>query len=352
MEWLSSVRKQAAAAVDSALHSEAAERARELAAQAKQQAAALAKEASAKAQEVAKEALGEAEKSLAGLRQGQAAGRAADPGALGITPELLQFVRSLTYSTFSDYPLDSLDLPPDPAAAKLTPWQEGHARAVLEQVQQLQDLRFVLCPKVMDEHVFWLIYFTLCRRYLPEQAQERAQHCAGAGAAPQQPPQQPPPPPPQPAPPRAPSISSVRSASPAPAPAPAAVPAAAAAAAAATAAATAGAATAATAAAAAGPDASAGLPLSSSAPDLARESGGTQAAAAGGGSPEPPAAEAGAAAGGAGADADAEFAALVGDPDDLDAYLQSALQLKGEGGESDIEDLDEYLTQLGAGERG
>jgi hypothetical protein len=47
----------------------------------------------------------------------------------------------------SDYPLDSLDIPPAAADQKLSSWQEIHARLVLQQVPQLQDLRFVLCPK-------------------------------------------------------------------------------------------------------------------------------------------------------------------------------------------------------------
>lgn len=50
MEWLSGVRKQAQDALSTALHSDAAERARALAAQASQQASVLAKEARNKAQ--------------------------------------------------------------------------------------------------------------------------------------------------------------------------------------------------------------------------------------------------------------------------------------------------------------
>eukprot|EP00879_Flechtneria_rotunda_P012178 GHRR01012719.1.p2 GENE.GHRR01012719.1~~GHRR01012719.1.p2 ORF type:complete len:151 (+),score=74.90 GHRR01012719.1:179-631(+) len=148
MDWLSNVRKQAHAATEKLVSSETAGRARQLAAQAKQQATALAKGATAKAQEVAKEAISEAERGLAHLRQPQAqSAKAADPLQYGITPELQQFVRSLTYSTFSDYPLDSLDLPSNPAEQQLGQWQEMHARLVLQQVPQLQDLRFVLCPR-------------------------------------------------------------------------------------------------------------------------------------------------------------------------------------------------------------
>jgi hypothetical protein len=56
------------------------------------------------------------------------------------------------------------------AAGRLSPWQETHARLILERVPQLQDLRFVLCPRKLDEYEFWMIYFTLCRRYLPKAA--------------------------------------------------------------------------------------------------------------------------------------------------------------------------------------
>lgn len=47
----------------------------------------------------------------------------------------------------SEYPLDSLDVPTEAAAQRLNKWQENHARLMLQRVQQLQDLRFVLCPK-------------------------------------------------------------------------------------------------------------------------------------------------------------------------------------------------------------
>lgn len=35
----------------------------------------------------------------------------AEMAAFGVTPELLDFVRSLTYSTFRDFPVDSLPPP-------------------------------------------------------------------------------------------------------------------------------------------------------------------------------------------------------------------------------------------------
>jgi hypothetical protein len=47
----------------------------------------------------------------------------------------------------SEYPLDSLDMPSATDEQRLNSWQETHARLVLARVPQLQDLRFVLCPK-------------------------------------------------------------------------------------------------------------------------------------------------------------------------------------------------------------
>lgn len=47
----------------------------------------------------------------------------------------------------SEYPQDSLDVPSAPEQQRLNSWQETHARLILQRVQQLQDLRFVLCPK-------------------------------------------------------------------------------------------------------------------------------------------------------------------------------------------------------------
>ncbi|WIA15278.1 hypothetical protein OEZ85_001949 [Tetradesmus obliquus] len=336
MDWFASIRKQAQEAVNTVVNSEAAGLARQLAAQATEQATALAKDAKVKAQEVAKEAIGEAEKSLKNLQQGgkqQPAAASADPLQYGITPELGQFVRSLTYSTFSDYPLDSLDIPAAAADQKLSSWQETHARLLLQQVPQLQDLRFVLCPKRMDEYVFWTIYFTLCKRYLPVQTHEEQPEQQQAQQQQQQEA-------------LARSSSGTNSSQQAGAPA--------------------------TAAAAAAGGGSV-LPLSSSAANLLHEAETQQeaATAAGHQAAADPAAAAAAAAGGSSAAAAAaaagrvsseggldedELAALADDPE-LDAYLQDALQLDGDAaaggsmGEADgseLGDLDDYINKLDA----
>ena len=92
----------------------------------------------------------------------------------GITPEFKDFVRSLTYSTFRDYPVDDLDVG-QPASTDremhyLLPWQERHAMLVVQSVKEINELRFVLCPKRMTDEQFWKIYFSLTKKQLPEAA--------------------------------------------------------------------------------------------------------------------------------------------------------------------------------------
>lgn len=53
----------------------------------------------------------------------------------GITSDFKDFVRSLTYSTFRDFPLDQLpDIPKEGGEKTLTPWQEKHALLVVQEV--------------------------------------------------------------------------------------------------------------------------------------------------------------------------------------------------------------------------
>eukprot|EP01025_Chloroclados_australasicus_P043523 TRINITY_DN4662_c1_g1_i2.p1 TRINITY_DN4662_c1_g1~~TRINITY_DN4662_c1_g1_i2.p1 ORF type:complete len:356 (-),score=66.38 TRINITY_DN4662_c1_g1_i2:401-1402(-) len=93
--------------------------------------------------------------------------------AYGITTQLEDYLRTLTYSTFRDYPKSKLRGPKSQNGAfLLSPWQIRHVTLILDRVKEIQDLRFVLCPQRMDETVFWQIYFTLTTKYLPKQAQE------------------------------------------------------------------------------------------------------------------------------------------------------------------------------------
>ena len=53
-----------------------------------------------------------------------------------ITPDFKEFVRSLTYSTFRDFPLDQLpEMPSGNQEQVLTPWQERHALLVVQEVR-------------------------------------------------------------------------------------------------------------------------------------------------------------------------------------------------------------------------
>lgn len=61
----------------------------------------------------------------------------ADLQKYGITLNFLEFVRSLTYSTFRDFPLEQIptDNQEDSEKKVLTPWQERHALLIVQQVQ-------------------------------------------------------------------------------------------------------------------------------------------------------------------------------------------------------------------------
>ena len=93
--------------------------------------------------------------------QPRAALAPADLAAYGLTPELQAYVRTLNYSTFRDYPTDQL-VPlmsgapaAQPAGAeagaadaeRLSAWQVRHATLLCQAVQEVNELRFVLCPK-------------------------------------------------------------------------------------------------------------------------------------------------------------------------------------------------------------
>lgn len=54
----------------------------------------------------------------------------------------------------------------------LTPWQEDHAKIILEQVNDLRELRFKFCPSLLKEQKFWKIYFLLVRNKLTEYSKE------------------------------------------------------------------------------------------------------------------------------------------------------------------------------------
>jgi hypothetical protein len=64
-------------------------------------------------------------------------------GAWQLSEDLVAFVRTLTYASFQGVEMDS----PKELDSALEPWQLAHATAILEESQELESLRFVLCPK-------------------------------------------------------------------------------------------------------------------------------------------------------------------------------------------------------------
>lgn len=76
--------------------------------------------------------------------------RDTDP-ALGITPELVEFV-----STLQTLPPPHADAPP------LTRWQLAHSKAMLAKSPHLAQLRSTLCPATLSEQQFWAAYFDTC----------------------------------------------------------------------------------------------------------------------------------------------------------------------------------------------
>jgi hypothetical protein len=77
--------------------------------------------------------------------------RDTDP-ALGITPELVEFVATLSEPD----PATHADAPP------LTRWQLAHSKAMLAKSPHLAQLRSTLCPATLSEQQFWAAYFDAC----------------------------------------------------------------------------------------------------------------------------------------------------------------------------------------------
>lgn len=93
--------------------------------------------------------------------------------AYGITDSYKDFVRSLDYSTFRDFNEQELQtsvgfLKDEEGTLRLNPWQEQHAVLALKVFNELDHLRYLLCPKRMTEEKFWLVYFSLAQSHLPE----------------------------------------------------------------------------------------------------------------------------------------------------------------------------------------
>ncbi|KAF5188504.1 Bsd domain-containing protein [Thalictrum thalictroides] len=95
---------------------------------------------------------------------------------LGVTDQLQNFLKSLTFETFKNFPLqdDRLDTTSITTSngsslnihKDLSEWQERHATFVLSKCKEISQLRYLLCPRHLKERQFWRIYFALVKSYV------------------------------------------------------------------------------------------------------------------------------------------------------------------------------------------
>lgn len=89
----------------------------------------------------------------------------------GITDEYMESVKQLDYSSFRDFhESDESSIQNNGKQVddtKLNRWQERHALLLVKNVKEIDELRFVLCPKYMDDGQFWDTYFKLMKEKLP-----------------------------------------------------------------------------------------------------------------------------------------------------------------------------------------
>ncbi|KAK9281421.1 hypothetical protein L1049_004323 [Liquidambar formosana] len=101
---------------------------------------------------------------------------------LGVTDQLVDFIKSFTLDTFKSFPLQEDeggnnggdDSPTTSANIRkdLSQWQERHATLVLSKVKEISQLRYMLCPRHLKERQFWRIYFRLVKSYVAEYEQQ------------------------------------------------------------------------------------------------------------------------------------------------------------------------------------
>ncbi|KAM0884459.1 hypothetical protein ACQ4PT_030959 [Festuca glaucescens] len=115
---------------------------------------------------------------------------------LGVTPQLLDFLRTLPPDIFKSSAVQlNQGTPPvllparvrslahsEPiadgdvlccvaggsveAAGELSEWQQRHAVRVLGRAKELAKIRYDLCPRHMKDKKFWTVYFLLARSYI------------------------------------------------------------------------------------------------------------------------------------------------------------------------------------------
>ncbi|OMO97515.1 hypothetical protein CCACVL1_04526 [Corchorus capsularis] len=95
---------------------------------------------------------------------------------LGITQQLIDYVKSFTLETFKNFPLQDDEVAISNTETQtssnvrkdLSDWQQQHAVLVLSKVKELSQLRFKLCPGHLKEEKFWKIYFKLVKSHVAE----------------------------------------------------------------------------------------------------------------------------------------------------------------------------------------
>ncbi|KAL5215624.1 hypothetical protein ABZP36_007025 [Zizania latifolia] len=94
-----------------------------------------------------------------------AAGEEEEEEELGVTPQLLDFLRTLSPDTFKSAALQLQGGSAGVDAADLSGWQERHAVLVLSKAKELAKIRYDLCPRHIKDKQFWRIYFLLAKSY-------------------------------------------------------------------------------------------------------------------------------------------------------------------------------------------
>ncbi|CAL5024924.1 unnamed protein product [Urochloa decumbens] len=98
----------------------------------------------------------------AGGGSSNSAAAAEEDEELGVTLQLLDFLRTLSPDAFKAAALQLQGGDAEATAGELTSWQERHAVLVLSKAK----IRYDLCPRHMKDKQFWRIYFLLAKSYI------------------------------------------------------------------------------------------------------------------------------------------------------------------------------------------